>query len=226
MTRTLLLCAGDATRWGDHLGRPKHLVEVEGEILLARSVRQFSDLGPVEVVAKPETLDAYRFPPAETIAAELDPLNGGADRFASSRHRWRDGETLVLAFGDVWYSAATIATIAELAAGDHWAWVARFDASRLTQCPNGEGFAFVVPWTSRGVFVAGLESLIDDKRRGRIDRAIGWDLYRRLEGFPLDQHWDGERLARVDDWTDDFDFPADYDRWLHRRHALGAVGQP
>ena len=37
--RIVILCAGDATRWGGYLGLPKHLVPIHGEPLLHRTVR-------------------------------------------------------------------------------------------------------------------------------------------------------------------------------------------
>lgn len=218
--RTLILAAGDGTRWDLHTGVPKHLVDVEGETLLYRTVRQFAELGDVEIVAPAD--HRYVHPRARTSPARLDPANGDADRFASSLHRWDSAATMVLVFGDVWYSAAAVSATANLARGDLWSWVARFGPSPLTGKANGEGFAFVVPPYFHEVFRAALWALIalPDARK------LGWDLYRLLDGLPPGEHRQGPHLTEVDDWTDDFDFPHDFDTWVANRRRAGAVGEP
>lgn len=35
----IVIAAGHATRWGDYRGTPKHLIEVDGEPILHRTVR-------------------------------------------------------------------------------------------------------------------------------------------------------------------------------------------
>lgn len=220
MIRTLILAAGPGTRWRLHTGVPKHLVEVEGETLLHRTVEQFAELGEVEIVAPAD--HRYTHPRARTSPARLNPANGDADRFASSRHRWHPEATMVLAFGDVWYSHETVEKIKAAASGPAgWSWVARLDGSTLTGKPNGEGFAFVVRPDAHAAFLDALDRLI----AGRYPRKLGWDLYRILAGIPTTEHRRGPGLVDVDDWTDDFDFPHDLDNWLERRHQARNAGR-
>ncbi len=219
MIRTLLLAAGAGTRWDNYRGSPKHLAVVEGVRLLDRAALQFAELGEVEIVAPAD--HRYRNPWARTSSARLNPHNFEADRFASSLHRWAPDAAMVLAFGDVWFSHEALRQIEEATGRPAWSWVARFGPSEVTGCPNGEGFALVVPPEAQEAVKANLTALIGLRRQGRIDRAIGWDLYRRLEGLALDDHGRGPGLVEVDDWTDDFDSPADFDRWTVRHQAAG-----
>lgn len=222
MIRTLILAAGDGTRWKLHTGVPKHLVEVEGERLLDRTVRQFATLGEVEIVAPAD--HRYTNPAATTSPAKLDPRNGDADRFLSSRHRWDPAATMVLAFGDVWFSDQAADTIAEAAAGPDLAWVARFLGSKITGCDYGEGFAFVLPPGTHDRFEAATYRGLHLKATGQLTRAlIGWAVWKIYAGLDYNAHETGQQkgagLVEVDDWTEDFDFPEDFDRWVARRKA-------
>jgi len=51
----VVMAAGEGTRWDNHLGTPKHLVSVEGEVLLKRTVQQLTDRVPEVWVASPAT---------------------------------------------------------------------------------------------------------------------------------------------------------------------------
>lgn len=48
-TTAIIICAGDATRWGNYLGVPKHLIEIEGERLLDRTVRLLRERGITDI---------------------------------------------------------------------------------------------------------------------------------------------------------------------------------
>lgn len=58
MRRLFITCAGEATRWGEHLGVPKHLAPVDGVPLLHRTVQQLRSRGAtdVHVVAQSQRL--------------------------------------------------------------------------------------------------------------------------------------------------------------------------
>src|SRR5690606_16242747 len=137
----IVICAGEATRWGGHRGTPKHLLAPEGERLLDRTVRLAREhgAGRVLVVSKPG--DArYEADGAERVDARLTPSNADADKFLSSRHLWApDGRTVVL-YGDVWFDDEAMALIL----GDErrqWLLWCRPGASQTTGATSGECFA-------------------------------------------------------------------------------------
>ena len=215
--RTLILCAGDGTRWGNHLGVPKHLIPIEGQRLLNRTAAQFAEHGEVEVVVSDITDTRYWVPtPALIDIAHLDPTRYGVDKLLSARHCWDPTQAMVLAFGDVWFSDDAVETIAKAAAGDRWAWVARFGPSAWK--PHGEGFAFVLPVGWLGDFETAANQVVEMRRRGEIRRALGWEVYRWLAGGDPQRHDRLPGLVEVDDFTDDFDTPIDYRRWLVARN--------
>lgn len=218
--RTLILAAGAMNRWKNHTGVPKHLVDVDGEPLLHRTVRQFSAFSDVAIVAR-DGRPGYDLPGVFTEYVTPNPDMMQADRFVSSRHMWTD-DTMILAFGDVWFSDRCIRKIQQAAEGDEWAWVARIQPNRYTGCTHGEGFAFVVQPQHHQGFWEAVDLAVALRRRVKIRETVprGWAVWELFEGalpkLPK------ERVPRphyveVHDWTDDFDHPKDYDRWVARR---------
>jgi hypothetical protein len=226
MTRALILCAGDATRWNGYLGVRKQLVTVDGEPLLHRTVRLLRErgIGDIRIIVKPGDEQQFAVDGAIVEVAKLNPRKFEADRFYSSRRLWNtDGRTLIL-YGDVWYSDAAMNTIA---ADDRPGWqvYGRPRGSKLTGCRHGELFALSW-WPAQHAEVdAKLDQIVRLQAARIINRSLGWELFRALcgrsgsdvrrsRGTPF------ERMVVVDDWTDDFDKPADYEEWTRRRNAI------
>ena len=212
--KTLVLCGGNGKRWAGFKGAPKHLLRIEGERLLDRTVRQFAGFSEVEIVARPRTY-GYHHPQALTVEARLDPNNFGADRFRSSRDRW-DGLT-ILVYGDVWFSDEAVVRIADWAHHQtDWRWIARMDRSEVTGKRYGEGFGFILPPDTHQLFDAAVGEGIELCRAG-VDDVVGWTVYRIMAGGDGFTHEDLGHLLSVDDWTEDFDWPRDYIDWMQRR---------
>lgn len=58
MTRILVLAAGDGSRWENYRGVQKHKLVIEGEVLIERIVRQFSQYSDdVVVVGKDKSYE-------------------------------------------------------------------------------------------------------------------------------------------------------------------------
>ena len=47
---------------------------------------------------------------------------------------------------------------------------------------------------------------------GKLKRGGGWEFYERMHGVT------GDHFVTIDDFTDEFDFPEDYERWMKRYH--------
>lgn len=46
---------------------------------------------------------------------------------------------------------------------------------------------------------------------GKINRCIGWEIYRSLHYIPFEDHIITDRYIKILDGTDDIDFPEDYE---------------
>lgn len=215
----LLVAAGSGSRWGDHLGVPKHLAPICGTTVLGRLVDQFGPHGQVTVVAPSD--GRYVFDGAATVIPDVRQTD--ADKFLSSAHLW-GGRTLVV-FGDVFLTDEAVNLVVGLE--DTLTAFGRFGPSPLTGTPYGELFAFNFPESEHDRVKAALWELDGWHQSGLIDRSAGWELYRRLNGATVRNVRKHRRLSGpcrfvdVNDWSDDFDFPEDYDRWMQRRRAAG-----
>lgn len=223
-TTCILLCGGNNARWGGYQGAPrKHLVVVEGEVLLERTLRLVAGFAPTRTVIVHHEEDRRLYSlrtgtPHETFEApRFDAPEMEAQKFLSSRSLWnRQGRTIVL-FGDVWFSEAALAAIfAE--SSDDWTAFGRAGPSRLTGCRYGELFA--QRFTAIDEHAENL-LLLDAMYRDRTCRraAAGWAHYQLMIGHHPHDHVVGPRYSEIDDFTEDFDLPCDYDGWVMGRRA-------
>lgn len=206
--RVILIAAGEGSRWGDHTGVPKHLVRICGEVLLERTVRQFSEHGDVVVVGRDER---YEVAGARLLVPDLEPTNYGADKFLSSRRLWsRDGRTLV-AYGDVRFSDEAVSRIVSHESRD-WRLFARFGPSSVYGGDRGECFAQSFWPNDIGDHLAALRLIVRLRQSRVLGQIGGWQHYRAMEGLFLDEHARGPRFVEIDDETDDLDYPEDLAR--------------
>lgn len=206
----IIIAAGDATRWGDYMGVPKHLVEVDGEPILHRTARLLRErVDTVWVVSKN---DARYHQHGSTILT-IEPGSSDADKFYSSKDIWC-GHTLIV-YGDCYFTQAAIDTMC--APVEDWTLFCRPTSSAITGSPYGECWAYSIPenrltfFEDRLVWLAGLHEL------GVTHRCGGWELYQALLGQDVNEHRMTTNYVVIDDWSEDFDYPRDYDMWLHNR---------
>lgn len=213
MIRVLVLAAGRGERWNDYRGVPKHLVTIEGEVLLERTCRQFLQYTDDVIVVGPD--DRYKIDSTTLFIPSMDH-GRELEKFASSMELWGEDRT-ILVFGDVYFTDKAVRTIATC--GDNWVFFCRTKGSSFTGKKYKEIFAFSFlsekkDWISQNVM-----SIIDME-----GVAGGWTLFRLLlSGNAImpssDQFVTRGRGVEIDDWTEDFDYPEDLDEWEKRRDA-------
>src|SRR5690606_13060870 len=89
----------------------------------------------------------------------------------------------------------------------------RFRRSTVTGTPYGEIFAASWWPNCHRMLDRHLERIVRTFHSGESNRRDGWTLLRSIQGTPLNSHrvmqpW----FIEINDWTDDIDFPADYER--------------
>ena len=228
MTTVIVICAGEATRWQDYTGQPKHLIAPEGERLIDRTVRLFREAGAgrVLVVSKPGDT-RYDVEDAERVDARLEPSNGDADKFLSSRHLWSETGRTVVAYGDVWFEPDAVATI--LRDRDDWTLYCRPGPSPITGATSGECFAVGFHPQHHVEYETALHRVAALWRAKALKRCGGWESYRAMAGGPdvnLRRHRMYGRHVEIGGWVEDFDKPADLDKWLERRNRKVSVLVP
>ncbi|MEV4672169.1 hypothetical protein AB0K34_11005 [Actinomadura sp. NPDC049382] len=198
--RVIIACAGPQTKWKNHLGVPSHLVPVDGEPLLHRTIRQARAVCRDVHVTAPDD-DRY------TVLGVSRHVRGPEhdNEYVSTRGLWNDTGRTVLLLGDVYFTDVAIARIVYRPEREYRVF-GRRGGSSVTGTPWGEIFA--ASWWPEQ------HALLDEhlSRIAGMDKA-GWRLLRSVQGTDLDRHvtrrpW----FVKIDDATDDIDFPADYER--------------
>lgn len=226
--RWVIPCAGMATRWGDDQRAKQLLVVSDGEPLLARTLRQIharDDSADVVVVTRPEQRwhDMIARWGGRVAVADRRENRFQADKLASSAHLWDPaGRTNVL-WGDVWWSDVALDMV--VAATAPWQAMLRFGPSQFTGCDHGEFFGFTFVPSEQRRLRAAVERTVSLASVGTLhDWSGGWQLLMAAADAEDDLLCGQNVLAilaqryaqfviEIDDFTDDFDYPADVDLW-------------
>jgi hypothetical protein len=210
------MAGGSGARWGNYMGIPKHLVPIDGVPLLHRTVAQFLDRH-VEVVVLAPPDPRYQVNRAWTVRPEFTDCD--TDKFLSSMPWWHYSAPTTVVYGDCYL---TDLAVDALTRGRGMTWVGRAGASNITGCPWGELFGVTVDASHHGKLASAILQVRGQLLAERIPRGGGWEVYRATQGMGLlpDHHAIRGDFVEVDDWSDDFDFPEDYDRWNGRRALL------
>lgn len=227
MTKAIIIADGQGTRWNNYLDKPKHLIEIDGERLIDRTVRLLIDNGVKDIyVVGPD--ERYNVEGAELYKATQNPDNGDIDKFMNSGELWNnDGKTIVL-YGDVYFTEVAMKSIVEYKEIDFALHCRPFN-SIVTGTPYGECFALTFWNQHRGELKSVFRMIKAAHAKGEIDRMGGWEMYKffmlRRGKYPpgkVNEHWLTEaNLNAINDWTDDFDWPEDYDRFIQKRKDAG-----
>lgn len=217
-----ILCAGAGYRWHDYLGVRKHLLRLDGETIVGRTVRQLSELGAPDVTVVAPDDPGYRLPGAALFTPERTIITDtSVDKVLASAPLWNATGPTSLLWGDVWWSDEAIRSVVDYTADEWHVWYRRA-ASAITGKTNGEFFALVFPPADHARLVQCCDRVVALYRSGEIPwKDTGaWSIYRAMLGdVPVHGWHDGRHATLVDDWTDDFDHPRDYRAWYGRRAA-------
>lgn len=207
-TRALILCAGTGSRWADYMGVPKYLAPVEGVPILTRTENQLKSHGVSKIIIVKKQ---------KSVKPGIDEI----DKFYGAADHWNpDGRTIIL-FGDTYYTDEAIKAIVEYPADD-WAVFGRPSGSKLTGKPYGELYALVFHDKHSDDILANLRRAERLWLENRISRINTWTLYRLMVNLPetlLNAHviLPDYHFVEVNDMTEDFDYPHDYDRFIERK---------
>lgn len=217
-TRAIIIAGGESTRWGNYLGVPKHLVKVNGEPILHRTVRLLKEQGikDIYIVARSSR---YQVNGTSIYRPKITPEWSDADSFLSSRELWnKEGRTIVL-LGDVYFTEEAMKTIVSLKWRE-WRLFCRAEASEITGCLYGECFAWSFWPEHLAEHEAALWRIVKLFKEGKINRNNGWEHYRAMIGRPDDKvrkpHIMEGRYNEINDFTEDFDYPEDYREFMKR----------
>jgi FkbM family methyltransferase len=216
--RAIILADGPAKRWSHHT--PKHLIQLNGEVLLHRTVRQLRSKGITDIWItshdpRYDVEGAQRFEPSDN--------HFQVDQFYACHSLWHPctNAPVIFLYGDVYFSDAAIDIITS-SAPQEYLYFQRTWSSSITGKNWKEGFAMSVMDTASFLFA--LEHL----REGLVSGTIvdeHHQLQGYLEGRGSGPFWGiGPHGIEIDDETDDFDFPGDIQAWLDHTRRWKSEG--
>jgi hypothetical protein len=216
--RLLLLAQGTGSRW-DFRGRPfldapKQLVKIDGETLVSRARRLFLSAGCEVIVIGPKD---ERF--GETVTLE-NPYPSGTeqDKFYATKHLWSETQRTIIAWADCYYTEDAVEAIVTHPSDDlHY--FRRPTASKTTGHKWDESFAVSFGPHEHQRVISLADVVVKAVKSGKVKKDHIRTHYAASLGLPLDAP---ARIIRsqgqtvIDDWTDDFDRPEEWARWVGR----------
>ena len=227
--RALVLAQGTGRRWDDaegrpYLGAPKHLaVRVDGEPVLARTVRLLRAAGVTDVVVVGPDDDRYRTDGARLVTLDdTDPCGCDMSKFVATAPLWVTDDRTVLLWGDCYYSDDLIRSVVNHVDGDYHVW-RRPGASSVTGHRWDESFAvsFGPAEHARVLEVAWQVAAMVRHRTIRSSHIrthlAAWAGLARVDDVAAVAKVGHQ--THIDDWTDDFDRPDEWAGWFGRYYA-------
>lgn len=221
MTRYILTIAGKGTRWNNYLGVRKHMVPIKGEPNLLRTIRLIQENDPnAEIILGVNP----KFPvPPELAISTYDGISylkgTESDRYFASIPYWNKQGRTVLIWGDVFFTEDAIKTLCKPQSD----WL-RYGRPGQCKYSNrkfwGEEFALSFNSEHHELMINAMKRIEEISLRTGIQ--LFGTIYLAMLNIPEDEIIQESKSGRkndhgnmitIDDFTDDFDFPEDFDEF-------------
>lgn len=191
--RFVIMADGKGTRWANYMGLPKHLVEVNGEPIIARTVRLLNSMtnGKAEVIITSHD-ERYEF----EGSTRHEPLNNNLeiDRFTEELI---ENDTCFL-YGDTYYTESSLVEILQKEVTD----IVFFGNSKSI---------VAVKIKDAGLFEKHVSNVKTLFLEGKIEKCVGWQVYQSVTGQDLTKKAVlGEKFVLLDSQTTDINTPEEY----------------
>ena len=194
----VIMADGKEERWKSHLGTSKHLVEIEGEKLICRTIRLLLKAAQpnTEIIVTSHD-KAYDF----DNCRRYEPLNNvlEIDRFTEELIE----DDMCFLYGDTYYTADSIKTIVET-------------QSKGTVFFGNPKSIVAVKIQDSDEFRKHKHKIRDMFLAGEISQCKGWQIYQSFCGQDLNKKpvlEDG--FVLLDEQTTDINTPEDYNRLIY-----------
>ncbi len=189
----IIMADGKGTRWNNYHNIPKHLIEIDGETLLARTVRLLRENDALADIVITSHDPRYEVPGARRYEPQNNHLE--IDRFTEELI----ADDVCFLYGDTFYSESVIQKIADTPA-EKLLFFGNERSIVAIKVADGALFRQHVDRV-RALFLA-----------GKIEKCIGWQVYQSFEGLPFGEKTIAADYILIQDGTEDFNSPADYNR--------------
>jgi len=227
LMRIVFACAGEQTRWRNYLNCPKHLVPVQGNPLLKRNIELFArvfNCGQFHVSIRSEELkNTYSL--ADNICFYVaNNIEAGEPWVKTLLPFLRATEEDVLVLlGDVIFSENCVSAMLHNVTKNVFNIYGRKYKSSITGGKWGELFALYIPQHFKESFLNAVNAVEQLYTTKEINRFSGWEvisyIYSNKSLEDLERVFNNrlypDNFIEVDDETEDFDYPEDYDNYLN-----------
>ena len=189
----IIMADGKGTRWNNYHNIPKHLIEIDGETLLARTVRLLRENDARADIVITSHDPRYEVPGARRYEPQNNHLE--IDRFTEELI----ADDVCFLYGDTFYSESVIQKIADTPA-EKLLFFGNERSIVAIKVADGALFRQHVDRV-RALFLA-----------GKIEKCIGWQVYQSFEGLPFGEKTIAADYILIQDGTEDFNSPEDYNR--------------
>ena len=199
----IIMCGGNYTRFE----KPKHLTEINGEPLVARTIRLLRENGveDISISSNDERFEVFGVPVLHHdnpwVVRGYDDVDGWwVDSFYPTE------EPTCYMFGDVYFSPEAVRTIVRTSTSDIMLFGSKKPFAPDYPKPYREPFAYKVQDQKR--FRAAINKTKRLHKQGMFSRhPTAWELWKVIRGTPLIKGPKGYTV--INDYTCDIDTPED-----------------
>ncbi len=188
----IIMADGKGTRWKNYNNIPKHLIEVNGEILLERIVKQLNKYDNDAKVIITSHDKRYEF----EGATRYEPLNNvlEIDRFTYELIE----DNICFLYGDTYYTDETIINIISKKAED------------ILFFGNKKSIVAIKVKDSK-LFKKHISNVKNLFLENKIQNCKGWQVYQSFQNLEFDKKQIKDKFVIVDDETIDYNTPKEYE---------------
>lgn len=183
---------GKGTRWKNYQNIPKHLIKIDGEILLERTVRQLNNQDKNAKVIITSHDKRYEF----KGATRYEPLNNvlEIDRFTEELIE----DNICFLYGDTYYTDETINNIINSKVDD------------ILFFGNQKSIVAIKVKDSK-LFKKHISNVKNLFLENKIQNCKGWQVYQSFQNLEFDKKQIKDKFVIVDDETIDYNTPKEYE---------------
>ena len=194
----IIMADGKGSRWNNYKNVPKHLIEVNGEVLLARTVRllhEFDDNADVIITSHDQRYDFEG-------STRYEPLNNvlEIDRFTYELIE----DNICFLYGDTYYTEDTIEKIVNT------------DVFDILFFGNNKSIV-AIKIKDASLFKIHIDNVKKLFLANKIENCKGWQVYQSFQNLEFDKKQIKDKFIVVDNETIDYNTPDDYENKVVKR---------
>lgn len=188
----IIMADGKGTRWNNYLNKPKHLIEINGEILIKRTIRLLNELSPTSQVIVTSHDERYDFEGSKRYEPKHNILE--IDRFTEELIE----DDICFLYGDTYYTDSAIKQIINAQTND------------ILFFGNEKSIVAILIKDSK-LFKKHVDNVRKLFLENKIKNCKGWQVYQSFLNIEFDIKQIKEKFIIIDEETTDYNTPDEYE---------------